>query len=102
MQSATCAGTPHGTREICPPATVCYCTENERTPLREAELFDKIAEQRRLVADAAEKTKRARRSQERRRLNQTARLEPSSPAAAPVDYSVDPAPYGSETLTADP
>jgi len=73
-----------------------------RHHLREAELFDKIAEQRRLVADAAEKTKRARRSQERRRLNQTARLEPSSPAAAAVDYSVDPAPYGSEPLTADP
>jgi len=31
-ESDSCTLDPRGAREICPPATVCYCTENERTP----------------------------------------------------------------------
>ena len=34
--STTCAGTPRDSRETWLPATVCYCTENERTPGRAA------------------------------------------------------------------
>jgi hypothetical protein len=72
-----------------------------RHHLRELQLFEKIAEQRKIIQGAAADTKQARRALARQRhaVAATTLGTPAMTADPPVDYSTTPEAFVSETWT---